>query len=181
MSSFQHRVFGAIQVRPAVFEEVEADPSATGQAAAVVAAAALSGAIANLWSAGLSGIVVQLVAGLLGWAIAAYVVLVVGTRLLPGKNTKADYGQLLRTTGFAQAAGVFSAIGVIPVLGWLPWAAVQVWVLVALVVAVRQALDYEETSKAVITCLVAWLIIILATMVAGWFGIGGAVVNSGMM
>jgi len=34
----------------------------------------------------------------------------------------------------------------------------RVWMLLAMVVAVRQALDYESTWRAVAVCLVGWLL-----------------------
>jgi hypothetical protein len=178
MMTFQARIAGALRVHPPTFEDVEHDRTATGQAATVVGAAALSGGIADLGTIGLGALPFRLIAGLLGWAIASYVVLFVGTRLLPGKNTEADFGQILRTTGFAQACGLLAAIGVIPLLGGLMRIVVGLWMLVAIIVAVRQALDYEDTLKAVVTCVIAWAIIIGATLIGGYFGLGGAVLTS---
>jgi hypothetical protein len=179
MATFQNRVVGALRIHPPTFEEVEQDTSATTQAALIVAAAAISGGIADLRGLGVGAIGLRLVAGLLGWAIASYVVLFVGTRLLPGKKTQADLGQLLRTTGFAQAIGLFGVIGIVPGLGWLTRAVVGIWMLVTMVVAVRQALDYDDTWSAVVTCLAAWAIIIAATFVASFFGFGAATLTSG--
>lgn len=172
---------GALQLQAGAFEEVEHDVTATPQAALVVAAAAVSGGLANIGAAGIAAAAVGLVFGLLGWAIGAYVVLFVGTKLLPGKNTEADYGQMLRTTGFAQAPGILGIAAIIPVLGVLVSLAIAIWILVAMVVAVRQALDYDDTVKAIITCVVAWVIMLVVWMAAAVFGVGGAVLSSGMM
>ena len=77
---------------------------------------------------------------------------------MPGKNTEADYQQVLRVIGFAQAPGLFDVLGIIPILGWLVRSWSVVWTLVALVIAVRQALDYDDTLKAVIVCVIAWVV-----------------------
>ena len=76
----------------------------------------------------------------------------VGTRLLPGPKTEADFGQLLRTLGFSATPGVFQIFGIVPVVGWLIALAASLWQLAAMVVAVRQALDYESTGRAIAVC-----------------------------
>ena len=174
MASFQDRVVGAMRLNVATFEEVEHDASATVQAAIVVGAAALSSGLAS----GLGPAVFGTIVGLIGWAIGAFVLLMVGTKLLPGRNTQADYGQMLRALGFAQAIGLFGILTIIPLLGWLIWFVIQVWVLVTMVIAVRQALDYDSTMRAVITCVVAWVIMIVISMVFAVFGFGAAMVGS---
>jgi len=177
MASIQDRVIGAMQLKVATFEEVEHDQTATGQAALVVLAGAISG---GLGTGRLTGVVLGAVLGLAGWAIAAYVLMFVGTRLLPGKNTEADFGQLARTIGFAQAPYLLGILGIIPILGYLIRFALWIWVLVAMVIAVRQALDYEDTTRAVLVCLIAWAIMFVMTMIVAMVGVGTAVVNSAL-
>src|SRR5262245_49627786 len=119
MASFQNRIIGALTLQASTFEEVENDASATSQAAMVVVAAAISGALASvLWGAVTMG-VFQVIAGLIGWVVGAFVVHLVGTKLMPGKNTSADLGQMLRVLGFAHAPKLGAFIAVIPILGWL--------------------------------------------------------------
>jgi hypothetical protein len=100
---------------------------------------------------------------------------------MPGKNTEADLGQMLRTLGFAQAAGLFGILAIIPFLGWLVALVVGLWILVAMVIAVRQALDYDDTLKAVLACIVAWVIMFVVTLIAGFFGVGAAVMGGRFM
>jgi hypothetical protein len=178
MATFQDRVIGAMRLRPETFEEVEHDQAATGQAAMVVAAAALSSGLAT---GSLSGTVAGIILGLIGWAVASFVLLVVGTRLLPGKNTEADFGQMLRAAGFAQAIGLFGILAFIPVLGYLVRLVIWIWMLVAMIIAVRQALDYEDTTRAVLVCLIAWAIMFLVAMVATCVGVGTTMVGSRML
>jgi hypothetical protein len=46
-------------------------------------------------------------------------------------------------------------LAAVPFLGWLISLVVTLWALAATVVAVRQALDYDDTAKAVIVCVLA--------------------------
>jgi hypothetical protein len=172
MASFQDRVIGALQLHATTFEDVEHDPTATTQAAIVVGAAAISGALASLryGGAALVGIVMAAILALIGWAIGSFVLWIVGTRMLPGRDTEADYGQLLRTIGFAQAPGLFGIVAIIPIVGWFVRVAIVVWSFVAGVIAIRQALDYEDTLRAVVVCVIAWAIMIVATLLAGLIG-----------
>lgn len=172
MASFQDRVIGAMRLQASTFEEVEHDATATSQAAMVVAAVGLASAIASIRWIGVGTLVFTVVMQLIGWLIASAVVLLVGTKIFPGRNTQADLGQMLRTMGFAQSVGLFNVLGIIPFLGWLIRFVVWLWMLVAMVIAVRQALDYEDTMKAVVVCVVAWIIMFVVTIMASILGVG---------
>jgi len=178
MASLQERMIGAIQLRVATFEEVENDRSATGQAAAVVVIVAVASAIGNLFRNGVLGLVVGPVLMLIGWLISAAVVWILGTKVLPGRNTQADYGEMLRVVGFAQSAGVFTIVAIIPFLGPLLAFLVSIWVLVAYVIGVRQGLDYDSTGRAIVVCLLAWLVqLVLAALVTGLGLLGAGAVS----
>jgi Yip1 domain len=183
MASIQDRVIGALRLQVSTFEEVEHDATATSQAAIVVLVAAISGAIGASRGVyfGAVAIVMSVVFSLIGWAVGAAVIWLVGTRVFPGKNTEADYGQLLRCVGFAQAPGLFGILGIIPILGLLIRVVLGIWSLIAGVIAVRQALDYDDTLKAVIVVVVAWVIMFLITMLVGVLGLGAAAVGGGMI
>jgi hypothetical protein len=171
MATFQDRIIRAAKLDAKLYEEVEADREATGQAMAVVAMSAVAAGIGSLGSGGLLGLVGGTVAALVGWLIWAFLTYFIGTRLLPEPKTKADYGELLRTIGFASAPGMIRVLGVIPGLGALLFLAAGIWMLVAMVIAVRQALDYTSTPRAVGVCLIGWLvqavILILAAQLFG--------------
>src|SRR6267142_762725 len=92
------------------------------------------------------------------WSCWAALVYAVGTRLLPEPDTRADWGEVARTVGFAQTPGVLRLFGIIPGLGEFIRAAADVWVLIATVVAVRQALDYRSLPRAVGVCLIGWIL-----------------------
>jgi len=65
---------------------------------------------------------------------------------------------MLRTIGFSSSPGVIRVLGIIPGLNTLVQIIAQVWMLVAMVIAVRQALDYTSTLRAVGVCLIGWII-----------------------
>ena len=166
MTTFTHRVLGAALLDARIYEEVEADGRATGQAAALVLLAGLAGgvglrgfgAVPNLWA----GVVVALV----GWIAWATLICLIGTHLLPQPQTRADVGQLLRTLAFASTPGMLCALGAIPFLGFPVYAIASVWMLAAMIVAVRQALDYTSTGRAVAVCVVGWaLSLVFAAMI----------------
>ena len=150
MATLVERMQGAAMLSVATYEEVEHDHTATGQAAAVVAIAAVAQAIGSLGQGGVGTFVVLLMQ-LASWAVWAGVTYFVGTRLFRGT---ADWGELLRTLGFSQAPGVFYVLAFIPLLGWLVRVVVTIWVVVAGVIAVRQALDVT-TGKAIATVLIS--------------------------
>jgi len=165
MNTFIDRVIRAAKLDVRLYEEVEADKKAMGQAMAVVVLSALAAGIGNIGRAGFSGILIGLVAALIGWYIWAYLTYFIGTKLLPEPQTKADHGELLRTIGFSASPGFIRVAGVIPVLSSIIFFVAAIWMLVAMVIAVRQALDYKSTWRAVGVCIIGWVIQIIIMMV----------------
>ena len=154
--TFVERMVGAAKLDVRVYEEVEADRSATPQALAVVVLSAVAGGIGV--GAGIPGLVVGTIAGLLGWAVWAWLIYFIGTRWLPEPDTRADVGELLRTIGFASSPGILRVVGIVPILGSIVIVISAVWTLVAMVVAVRQALDYRSIGRAIGVCVIGWLV-----------------------
>ena len=159
MASFTERLIGASKLDVRIYEEVEADSSATGQAMGVVLLSSLAGGIGSVgFGAGGVGLfVIGGLAALIGWATWAFLTFIIGTRLLPESQTRADVGELMRTLGFAQSPGLLRIFGGFPGVGPLVLSITQIWLLVAMVVAVRQALDYRSTLRAVGVCVVGWV------------------------
>ena len=157
MASFTDRMLGAARLNVATFEEVEADKSATFQALTVVIAASIALGIGGMAYGGVASIATGIVGAVLGWAIWAGLIWLIGTKLLAEPQTSSDWGEVARTTGFAQAPGLLRVFGFIPVVGWIIMLAVNIWMLVAMVIAVRQALDYKETWRAVVVVAIGWV------------------------
>ena len=153
-ASIIDRMIGAARLRVSTFEDVEADRSATRQAVLVVIAVAIATGIGSVGGGG-AGLLGGVAFSLVGWATWAFLTYLVGTRLLATPQTHADWGQLARALAFAQSPGVFKVLGGIPGIGPLLFFVASLWQLVAMVIAVRQALDYESTWRAVGVVLLA--------------------------
>ena len=162
------RLIGALTLDPMVFEDVEADWDATLQAGFTVVLSSISAAVgAQGFGRDLSGMLPFTVLMLIAWAAWALLTFEVGTRLLPGARTHADVGELLRTIGFAATPGLLLALGALPGAAAPIFVVATLWMLAAMIVAVRQALDYTSTLRAVAVCVFGWLL-----AVALVFGVG---------
>jgi hypothetical protein len=158
MASLMDRMIRAAKLDVHLYEEVEADTGAMGQAMGVVVLSSVAAGIGSIARGGLGGILIGTIAALVGWYVWAYLTYFIGTKLLPEPQTKADHGELLRTIGFSSSPGLIRVLGVIPGLATLVFLASGIWMLVAMVIAVRQALDYTSTLRAVGVCLIGWII-----------------------
>ena len=168
MGSLSERMIRAAKLDASLYEEVEADRGALGQATAVVVLASLAAGFGAFARGGVGGFLFGTIAALAGWYVWAFLTYWIGTRFLPEPQTQADYGELLRTIGFSSAPGVIRVLGIIPALTGLVFLVASIWMLVAMVIAVRQALDYTGTLRAAGVCLIGWIvqILILAVLLA---------------
>jgi hypothetical protein len=168
MASLTERMIGAAMLNVATYEEVEADQTATSQAAVVVTLVAVASAIGNYFRHGGRGIIGAVIAAFIGWLLWAGITYFIGTRLFDGTATM---GEMLRTLGFAQSPGVIAILAIIPILGWLIMLVIALWQLVAGIIAIRQALDFT-TGKAILTALIGWVVIWILTvfLLGGLFG-----------
>jgi hypothetical protein len=169
MTTFFSRFAGAALLRRETYEDVEADPSAIGQAIFVVL---LSAFAAGIGSFGMTAgrpvvLAVIFVLALAIWALWAFLTYQIGARLMPTSSTKADVGQLLRTIGFASAPGVLRIFGIIPGATTAVFAATELWMLMAMIVAIRQALDYTSTARATVVCGLGWVIAFVLFAILG--------------
>lgn len=152
-TSLTERMRGAAALDIETFEAVEADQNATGQAATVVMIVAACEAIG---SAGVGPIAAGWAAlmSLIAWVVWAGVTYVVGDKIFGGTAT---WGEVMRTTGFAQAPGVLFLLGVLPLVGAPISLVVSIWILVAAFIGLRQALDIGN-GKTFLTVLIGGLI-----------------------
>ncbi len=171
MTNFSNRIIRAAKLDVALYEEVEADKSALGQAMGVVVLSSIATGIGIPSTAGLFGMLMGAVVALAGWYIWAYLTYFIGTKLLPEPQTKADHGELLRTIGFSSSPGLIRVLGIIPVLRSIVFPIAAIWMLVAMVIAVRQALDYSSTLRAIGVCAIGWIIqMVLFVLLFSIFG-----------
>ncbi len=164
MTSFKERIVRAARLDVHLYEEVEADKGAMKQAMGVVVLSSIAAGIGVIAKGGLGGILMGTIVSLIGWYIWAYLTYFIGTKLLPEPETKADHGELLRTIGFSSSPGLIRVLGIIPGLGKVVFLVASIWMLAAMVIAVRQALDYKSTLRAVGVCMIGWLIQMLILM-----------------
>jgi hypothetical protein len=161
MATFVERMVRSAKLDVTVYEEVENDTAATGQALGVVVLSSVAAGIGA--GAGMRGLVFGTIASLLGWIFWAWITYLIGTRWLREPGTSADWSQLARTIGFAQAPGLLRVVGIIPFLASLVFFISAIWTLVAVVIAVRQALDFSSTLRAVAVCFLGWLVQVVLT------------------
>jgi hypothetical protein len=171
MANFGNRIIRAAKLDVALYEEVEADKSALGQAMGVVVLSSIAAGIGSASKAGLLGMLMMVVVALVGWYIWAYLTYFIGTRFLPEPQTKADHGELLRTIGFSSSPGLIRVLGIIPVMRSIVFPIAAIWMLVAMIIAVRQALDYNSTLRAIGVCVIGWIVqIVLFVLLFSIFG-----------
>ncbi len=148
----------AARLDVSLYEEVEADKTAMKQAIGVVVLSSLAAGIGSMTSAKPVSLLFVTVATLIGWYIWAFLTYIIGTKVLPEPQTKADHGELLRTIGFSSSPGLIRILGIIPALTNLVFMVAGIWMMVAMIIGVRQALDYKSTWRAVGVCVIGWLI-----------------------
>ena len=156
-SVFVNRIIRACKLDVSLYEEVEADKSATFQAALVVVLSSLAAGVGAL-SLGASNFLMAPILSLISWYVWAYLIYIIGAKLFPEQNTKANHGELLRTIGFSSAPGLIRIFGFTPDLMTITFLGGGIWMLVAMVIAVRQALDYESTWRAVGVVVIGFLV-----------------------
>ena len=170
-----HRFYGSLVLDAATYEDVEADPSASPQALAIVVAFSAAAAIGFTGAAPGAGVLVAAaLASLAGWLSWAAVVAYLGTRVFPEPQTRSDVGELTRTLGFSLTPGLFLVLLAVPFAPPGTSVVIVVWMLAAMIVAVRQALDFTHTTRAVGVCVAGWALV-AALALAGGFVFGSRV------
>jgi hypothetical protein len=171
MERLIERMLRAAKLDVELYEEVEADTGALGQAMGVVILSSVAAGIGSMTMQGLGGILVGTIASLVGWYVWAFLAYIIGTKLLPEPQTQSDHGELLRTIGFSSSPGVIRILGIIPGLTGIVFFVASVWMLVAMVIAIKQALDYESILRAVGVCVIGWVVqLLILTVVFAFFG-----------
>jgi len=180
MSQLVDRIIRAAKLDVRLYEEVEADTSAMNQAMSVVVLSSLAGGVGFIQHAGLTGLAIGTVGALLGWFVWAFLTYIIGTKLLPEPQTHADQGELLRTLGFSSAPGMIRVLAILPGLGAIVNFLAGAWMLIAMVIAVRQALDYQSTYRAIGVCLIGWVVqaVIFGVLVAMMGGLPPPMLNN---
>ena len=159
LDMFTQRIIGALRLDEETYEQIEADTTATGQAAFVVVGSGLVAAAGNVLLRGgeVNGGILVAIAQLVGWALNAWVAYLIGTKLIPGPQTRSTWGEVARTLGFANTPRFLLIFVAVPGITGLVRTVVAVWVLVATVVALRSALDVS-TGRAIAVGVLSTLV-----------------------
>lgn len=168
--TFGQRVVSVLKLDARTFEEIESDTTANGQALAVVVIGSVAAGVGALFLLGPFGLIRETLVALMGWVMWAGVTWVIGTKLMPEPETRSDMGELLRVIGFSYAPYIFAVFSYVPFLGPIVRTVVAFWLLATTVIAVRQALDYRSTWRAIAVVLIGWLFFVVITLVFGRSG-----------
>jgi len=153
------RIIGILLFKVNTYEEIEADKTATMQSFLIVILSSIATALAFKPDAGYSllNFIYTIIIGIFLWALWALITMVVGTKLLPTEETNSNWGELARTTGYAQAPKLLSVFALIPLLTTTVIFIVGIWNLITMIIAIRQSLDYNSTLRAVFVVLIGFL------------------------
>ena len=172
MVRFFRRFIGTLVLDPSAYEEVEADRGADLQSILVVFAVCCAGGLAAMGFGrmGLASFVTGVVVTLGGWLVWVSIIATIGTTAMAEPQTRSNVHELLRVLGYAAAPGVFIAFAALQPAAVVVISIVSVWMIAAAVLAVRQALDYQSTGRAIAVCLISFLISFgLVAGIAGMF------------
>ena len=172
------RIVRAIRLDWTVFREIAKDPGAMKEAAIIVVVVTFLSAIgsgiasSNFVVGFLVSWAAEILIGWIGWAIITYLV---GTVVFKGKT---DIAEMMRVLGYAKTPVLLGLFSFVPCVGWLIALAGWVLSLIAGVLAVREAMDFD-TGNAIITVVISWMVALifnviillpLTGMAAGLFG-----------
>jgi hypothetical protein len=183
------RIMGVFRLSVPTFEEIEADESATGQAAIVVAIVAILAGIGAFLAVRMAapalaqleeqfggempiaipelspvGALINAILGaFIAWLIWSALTYFIGTRLFGGVATM---GEMLRVIGFAQAPRMLSVLGFIPCIGSILSLVGWIWSLVASFIGIRQGLDLDN-GKTALTVILSFLGALLINFLIG--------------
>jgi hypothetical protein len=165
------RMIRAARLDSSLYELVEANPRYTREAFFVVVLASVAGAVGAAIADGPRGLVSPIVTTLLGWLIWSAITLWIGTTLTRGPETQSDMGEMLRTLGYAHAPLLLTVFVFLPGVGELINSIARFWMLVAGIVAIRQALDFS-TGRAILTVILGWIVAFALSIVLGILFLG---------
>ena len=172
MAQFIARMIRAAKLEPRLYKEMKTDTDATWQAIGVVLLSSLAAGIGSSSHMGLSGLAVGGLMALIAWSVWAFLTSTIGAKLFPVSQTSVRHREVWRPLGFASAPGILRVFGAAPGCTGIVFLVAALWMLIAAVVAVRQALDYTSTTRAVGVCLPGWFVqvflLLFLLLLLGW-------------
>lgn len=170
----KERLIRAAKLDASVYAELDDDPGAMRQAIGVVLLSSVAAGVGSVGILGFSALLSGTVLGVISWYLWGYLTHYIGTKFFPEPETDVHAGKVLRNIGFSTAPGLLRIFGLIQPL-YLPLALlVSIWMLVAMVIAVREALHYSTTQRAVLVCVMGFFVqFLLILLLSSFFAIGG--------
>jgi hypothetical protein len=162
MNSLVRQTIGAMTFRAAIYREIATQPGATAPAIGIL--------LLSCFVPGSVSIVYGTLGGILysfsGWAIWICLAYMIGAKIFPESPVDSGLLRLLRAGGFAASPALLGFFGLAAVVGHILPITTTVWVIAATAVAIREALQYRTTSRAVAVCLASWAgtLLILAAL-----------------
>ena len=179
------RIIKAFTFKTEVYAEVESDTSFTTTAWLIVAVVSFLNALGvssidNVlnWLLGALG---NTVFAILGFAVAAFVIDLVGRSVFKADSS---FNEIVRTVGLAYVWQIFGFIGILGVfipglvcvvapikfIAWILW-------VIAAFIAVKEALDLEWL-QTIITVVLGWvaffIVVMIGGLILGAIGLAGA-------
>ena len=158
MNLFLNRLFRAAKLDAGLYREVIADTGTMFQAMMAVFIYCAASAYGGFGRAGVAGINFGLMTTLLGWYVWAFSAYFVSRRLFPEAETKGDRKAVLRAMGFASSPGLIRLLGLIPDFVGVSLLIASIWMFLAAVVAIKQAMNYKSIYRAAGACAIGWII-----------------------
>ena len=151
------RIMRAIRLDASVFREIAEDKNAMTEAAIIVVIVAILSSIGSAIGSDsffVTLIVTLLLAILVNWLFWAVLTYFVGVYVFQGKS---DIPEMMRVLGYANAPNLLGLFAFIPCVGWIIAIAGAILAFIAGFMAVREAMEFD-TSKAILTVLISWVI-----------------------
>jgi hypothetical protein len=165
MRDFLNRFLRAVKLDGTLYQEVIDDAKMMNQSLIVVFIYSMASAYGTFGRAGVTGINIGMITTLLGWYVWAFSSYIIGARFLPEPQTEPDRKALMRAMGFASAPGVLRVLGFIQDFG-IPILLIAVgWMVAAATVGVKQALNYESTSRALAVSIIGCIVTIVFQLI----------------
>jgi hypothetical protein len=173
------RMQRAARLDAELYDEVARDAAALPEAALIVVIAAIAsvlGNVLNFFEAGPrhTWLITEIISMLVNWVVWSYLTYFIGTRFFHGTATPPE---LLRSLGFAMSPGVLSLLGFIPCLGGPVRLAAAIWVVVAGVIAVREALHIENANALGTVAISSGIMLVLFFLQLVLLGPQGGIVR----
>ena len=176
MNRFLDRLYRAAKLDVNLFDEVVADKGAMFQSMMAVFVYSMASAYGNFARAGVYGINFGMITTLFGWYIWAFSIYFIAVRLVPEVPVSVDRKAVLRALGFASSPGLLRLLGLLPDLSGIAIVISSIWMVAAAAVAIKQMLNFQSTTRAVVVCIISWVIsgvfqVLVYTLLLSVFGI----------